>query len=179
MTTNDTTSQITRDTQLQELRGFGAAHDYDVGYLEELLEASPEGYQAFGGAQPLSSFRSVLPLDAHFIARIATMLAEDCSACAQLNLRLAAEAGVERELLERVLQGPEALAPLHRDVFEHAIGVGRGEPTSEDRLARLRDHLGEAGLAELGLTITGSRIFPTLKRALGHLRSCPPLNLEF
>ncbi len=165
--------------ELEHLRSFAAAYQYDTSYLEELLNSTKDGFEAFSAAQPLSSYRSKLPKDAHFIARIATTQGEDCGACAQLNLRMAVEAGVDKALLETYINAPETLSPILQDVHAHASAVARGEASDDGRTARLREHYGDEAFAELALAITGSRIFPSLKRALGTTTACAVLNLDF
>ena len=93
------------------LREFGAKYRYDVGYMEQLLGLSPKSYDAFAAAMAMAEYREHLPLDAHFVARISAILADDCGACTQLNLRMAAEAGVDRAVLRQLLDDPDGLPP--------------------------------------------------------------------
>lgn len=162
-----------------ELHAFGQAYDYDVSYLIDLLEASPPTFEAFEPARGMSDYRWALPLDAHFVARVATMLGEDCGPCTQLNLGMALEAGVDRELLRCMLERPEGLAPHLRDVRDHALATARGETSCPDRVERLRARFGAEGFAELALAIVGSRLFPTLKRALGRDGVCQTPTVDF
>lgn len=166
-------------TRRAELQGFGAHFDYDVSYLVRLMDTAPEAYLAFAGAQPLGHRREALTAEAHAVAATAVMLHDDCGACAQLNLRMAVEVGVDRELLQTLLDRPEALpAPLH-DVFEHARQVVRGSDSDPERVARLREQLGERGFGELATAIVGARLYPTMKRALGTTTTCRRPTLDF
>jgi alkylhydroperoxidase/carboxymuconolactone decarboxylase family protein YurZ len=151
---------------LAALQEFKATYDYDTAYLRELAEDSPGAYDAFAQAEGMSAYRKALPLEAHYIARIATMLVEDCGPCTQLNLRMAVEAGVERSTLDLLLHSPEKLPEPLRDVRDHARAiVGEGDITPE-RIERLRAHYGDEGVAEIAVVVLGSRIYPTLKRAM-------------
>lgn len=163
----------------QQIAAFSAAYDYDASYTAELLDCSPGAYFAFAAAQPLGNYRSVLPLDAHWIAGISTTLAEDCGACAQLGLRMAVEAGVDRALLRQLLEAPSQLPGALADVHAHARAVCEGAPDDHERAERLRAAYGEAGLAELAVCITGSRLYPTLKRALFKNHICKVPTLDF
>ncbi len=157
---------------------FGRAYNYDVRYMQVMLDASQAAFEAFAAAQPLSGFRERLPLDAHFVARISIMQAEDCGACAQLNLRMALEAGVKRALLETLISQPAELPASLQDVREHALGVARGLPPDGERMARLRTTYGADGIAELAVCMVGARIYPTLKRSMGEAQTCQPLTLD-
>jgi len=167
------------DTKRAELLGFGGHFDYDVSYLEQLLDEAPEAYLAFAAAQPLGHRRDGLTQEAHAVACTAVMLHDDCGACAQLNLRMAVEAGVDRGLLQTMLDQPEQLpAPLF-DVFEHARQVVRGSDPDPERVSRLRQQLGAVAFGELAAAITGARLYPTLKRALGTTTTCRRPTLDF
>ena len=166
-------------TRRAELAAFGAHFDYDVRYLERLMDTAPDAYLAFAAAQPLGHRREGLTPDAHAVACTAVMLHDDCGACAQLNLRMAVEAGVDRQLLQTMLDHPEDLpAPLH-DVFEHARQVVRGSDPDPERVGRLREQLGAAAFGELAAAITGARLYPTMKRALGTTTTCRRPTLDF
>src|SRR5262245_39572890 len=167
------------DTIRRDLAGFSAAYDYDASYLASLAEHSLGAYEAFAAAQPLGNYRSVLPLDAHWVAGIATMQSEDCGACTQLSLRRAVQEGVDRELLRKLLEAPEQLEGPLADVRAHARAVCAGESDDHERAARLRAAYGETGLAELAVRITGCRLYPTLKRALFRNDVCRKPTLEF
>lgn len=161
------------------LREFGATHAYDTGYLEQLLELSPAAYGAFAAAMGMAEHRVHLPVDAHFVACISALLADDCGACTQLNLRMAVAAGVDRKILRQLLDDPSRLPPVLRLVHEHATQVVHGGNADAARTARLRAALGDEAFGELAVNILGCRIYPALRRALGAEVSCPPPNLDF
>ncbi len=172
------TQQSTQETRAG-LQAFGAYYEYDVDYLLGLLEDSEPAMAGFAAAMPLSKYRDALPLEAHFVARITTMQVDDCGACAQLNLRMALEAGVDRALLQTLLYAPETLPAPLLAVRTHTQAVCGEGPVPSETVAFLREHYGATALAELATAITGSRIYPTLKRALGQQTSCEILSLEF
>ena len=162
-----------------QISAFSEAYRYDASYLAHLLDAAPGAFQAFAPAQSVSKHRDYLPLDAHFVGRIASARGQDCGPCAQLNLRMAVEAGVRRNVLETLIESPDKLPPPLWDVYEHAFAVTSGAEIDHDRLTRLGEIYGEAGVAELAVCIVGSSIFPTLKRALGREGSCELLQVDF
>lgn len=126
----------------QQIRTFGDTYQYDAGYLLALHDASPGAYAAFAAGMSMSSFRETLPLDAHYVARISAMQADDCGPCAQLNLRMAVEAGVDRALLRTLIEHPDQLSAELQDVREHALAVCRGPEQDDARADRIRAHYG-------------------------------------
>ncbi len=156
----------------QNLREFGAHYDYDVSYLLELLNASEAAFRAFEAAMGMSRVQHDAPTDLLMIAKLAAMNAQDCGPCTLLSVKMAREAGVEERIIRAALKGGEGLSDLQRDVREYAVGVGLNQELPADLLPRLREQLGDAVLAELAVSIVGTRIYPTLKRALGHSESC-------
>ncbi len=177
-TTSDAAASPDRAAIHQQLDAFASAYGYDTSYLHATLDGSRAVYERFVAAQGLSSVRQALPRDAHFIARVATMRGEDCGPCTRLNLKMALEAGVPRELLETALARPEALPGALADVWAHALATVERAPFDGERAARLRAAYGDAGVVELAATITGARIYPTMKRALGYGEVCAPVSLD-
>ncbi|QDU83412.1 hypothetical protein Pla163_05110 [Planctomycetes bacterium Pla163] len=161
------------------LEDFGRRYAYDVGYLEQLLDLSPDAFGAFASSMELSEHRVHLPLDAHYVGLVGALLADDCGQCTQLTLRMAVEAGVERSLLRQVLEDPERLPPDLRLVHAYATQVVGGQNADAATVARLRAALGDEGFAELAVNVLGARIYPGLRRALGAETACAPPTLDF
>ncbi len=161
------------------LHDFGATYGYDTGYMEQLLDQSPSAYATFAAAMGMAEHRVHLPVDAHFVACISALMADDCGACTQLNLRMALEAGVDRALLRQLLEDPSGLPPVLRLVHEHATQVVHGGNADAARVAQLKAAFGDVGFAELAVNILGCRIYPGLRRAMGAEHECPPPTLDF
>ncbi|MEM7305051.1 MAG: hypothetical protein AAF682_00205 [Planctomycetota bacterium] len=161
------------------IQQFSDHYRYDMSYQTELLESAPEAFRVFVNAQGTSGHRRVLPLDAHYVARVAMMQAEDCGDCVQVNLRMAVEAGVERELLDTLLREPDQLAAELRDVRDHAFDVAMQPIPDEARARRLREVYGRDGFAELSVCLAGCRLFTTVKRSLGKASPCEVLDGDF
>ena len=167
-TTIDTTLEPSR----KMLRGFGKHYDYDVGYLEELLDTSPEAFRAFEAAMPMARVKKEAPKEAIFIAKIAAMRAQDCGPCTELSLKMAREAGLEEPVIQGALRGGKGLTDEQREVHDYAVAVALNEELDPELLARLQERLGRAAVAEIAVNIIATKLYPTLKRALGHAQSC-------
>jgi hypothetical protein len=104
---------------------------------------------------------------------------EDCGSCLQLNLKMAVEQGVARELLQTLLDAPEDLPETLQDVRQHTLSVVQGQVVDAECAERIKTALGRAAFAELALCIAGVRIYPTLKRALLKATTCAVPTLDF
>ena len=152
---------------------FERTWSYDASYMRQLLAASPAGFLKFslGAAAP---DRRAAPPEAMVAAGLAGVLAEDCGPCTQIGVDMAAASGVKPEVLRAILAGDEAAmgetaslawrfarASLARD-------MDQADPLRDDIVSRW----GEKGLVALGLTLVSARMYPTLKYALGHGKTC-------
>ena len=169
---NTLTSSDPLAASRQALQEFGRHFDYDVGYLLELADASPEAFRAFEAAMPMSRVQKVAPTETVQIAKIAGMRAQDCGPCTELCLKIAREAGVAEPVIQGALRGGEGLNAEQRDIHDYARAVALNEEMDPELLPRLEARLGKAALAEIAVNLVGMRIYPTLKRALGHAKSC-------
>lgn len=162
------------------LTGFSQHYNYDVTAMEELLEASPGAFHAFfGAAQTLGQFRGVAPKELLAIVKIATVRAEDCGPCLELALKMMAEEGVENPIIQGALHGGKGLSPEYLEVHDYARAVTLNQAMDPDCLPRLRKRWGEDVMAELAVTCLAAGLYPAIKRALGHAKSCslfPALN---
>lgn len=156
----------------QTLRDFGKHFEYDVGYLLELADASPDAFRAFEAAMPMSRVQKAASTEAVHIAKIAAMRAQDCGPCTELALKIAREAGMTEPVIQGALRGGRGLDAAQLDIHDYARAVALNEEPAPDLLPRLRARLGEAALAEIAVNIVAMRLYPTLKRALGHAKSC-------
>ncbi|MEM9190212.1 MAG: hypothetical protein AAGF12_13590 [Myxococcota bacterium] len=161
-----------------EIDAFEAHYHYDSTYIRDLLDASPDTFGAFAAGMKMSSYRDKLPLDAHFVARVAAMMGQDCGACAQLNIHMALEAGVSRAVLAALVDDPATLPDGLREVALHAHTVVANRDIDEGCAEAIRKRYGKNAFAELAVVIAGSQLFPTAKRALLRNRQCAMLRVE-
>ena len=78
------------------LRAAGKRYRYDTSYLEYMLRESPAAAFKFGRLAEATAHREVIPVDAHFAAKITGAMAEDCGPCVQLAIDMALEARMAR-----------------------------------------------------------------------------------
>jgi hypothetical protein len=155
------------------LAAFERAYGYDAGYLRELLEADPGALVRFSKLMGMAQYRKGIPPDAWYAAKLVGTLAEDCGPCTQLVVTMAEREGVPPAVLRAVVGGdttgmPDGVALA----FRFARAVLAHDPEADALREQVVGCWGRRGLVSLGFAITTSRLFPTLKYALGHGQSC-------
>ena len=160
------------DDTTQRIDAFGEHYGYDVTYMHELHEASPEGYALFESVIPMASYRKHLSLDASTVARVTVMQHEDCGPCLQLAIDMAKEAGVASDLLRAALDKNTPMDEPYETLRRYIQNVINNTPIEPETEEKMYSHYGAQGMAELALAIAACRMFPTIKRALGHAKSC-------
>jgi alkylhydroperoxidase family enzyme len=160
------------------IRGFERRYDYDATYMHEILDASLPAFLKLLLAQAMNAHRDAVPMDALFAARIAAVRFEDCGPCAQLVVNMAREAGVAPATLRAmVARDSTALTNDARLGLALADAVLAHAPCDDVR-DEIRRRWGEAGLITLAYAIAATRIYPTMKRALGHAHTCERLRVD-
>lgn len=158
---------------LRYLDRFEKTWNYDPSYLRLVARTRPTSAVKFllGAA---AADRSAVPSEAYAAAGLAGTLAEDCGPCVQIGVDMASAGGVDPAILRAILAGDEAAmgetaalawrfarASLARD-------LAAADPLRDEILRRW----GEKGLVALSLALTASRMYPTLKYALGYGKAC-------
>jgi alkylhydroperoxidase family enzyme len=147
-----------------------------IDYAREMLEDSPGLLLRFFTGVSLLARRRKAPLDSGHVAGLVATRHEDCGVCVQIAVNLARKDGVPAEVLRAVLDGaPERLPEALAEAYGFAAGIcandGSEGPWREKLLAR---H-GHEALTELSLVVAAGRVFPTVKRGMGHAVSCSVL----
>ena len=148
-------------------------------YLRHMYQHAPNSFWKFEKLMPAAQHRDKLPAAPYHVARLVATRHEDCGPCVQVCVNLAKEDGVEPAILQAALAGKvEDLPESLQDVYRFAESVVTADGEDVPYRERLRKVFGEEGLVELALAIATCRVFPTLKRALGHAQSCSVVRAE-
>lgn len=142
-------------------------------FVREMYDAAPGGFWRFGFFMPMSRYRKVVPAEAFAVAKIAAVHAEDCGPCLQTAVNLATADGVSPQIIRAAVT--RSLADMDertRTAFEFAEAVVARDNRSEELRPLIVAWWGKAGTVELALVIAATRVFPTVKRALGHGQAC-------
>jgi hypothetical protein len=146
---------------------------YDASYMRDMIEASPRAGWLFARATAIGQFRRDVPLDAWFAAGITAVRSEDCGPCTQLAVTMAERAGVGAAVLRAVLaDDPDAMP---RDValaWRFTRATLAHDAAADDYREVIVELWGRRALVSLAFAITASRLYPTVKYALGHGQAC-------
>ncbi len=155
------------------LQSFSHRYQYDTTYMEELLEHSPTTFLKFSTLHLLSSHRRNIPVAPWNAARIRATVREDCGPCVQLVCNMALEAGVEPAIIAAVVALDfTALDEETALVVRFTELVMARDPAAYELRVQIRQQWGEAGLISLALTISTTRVYPSMKYVLGHGHAC-------
>jgi hypothetical protein len=154
------------------IRAFGQHYNYDVSYMEALMEASPGAFQAYEAAIQMGQYQKAAPRELLAIVQLATVQVEDCGPCLKLGIDMARESKVPEYIIRGALQGGKGLNPEQLEVYHYARGVAENVDLDPDLLPRLQERWGREALAELAIAIVAARMYPALKRGLGYAKSC-------
>lgn len=150
-------------------RDFG----YDMSYVRDILKIDERAVMLFARVEGLAKYRKGVPRDAWYAAKLSGAVAEDCGPCTQLVTTMAEREGVPPAVLRAILErNPEAMPEDVALAFRFAEAVLAHAPEADALRAQVTARWGIQGLLSLAFAVTAARLFPTLKYALGHGRSC-------
>ena len=158
---------------------FESHYNYDCTYMRKMAKSSPQGFETFVNFLPMGQYKKSLENEDIWIARLSSILCEDCGACAQLNINMAIEAGVKSELVRKVVKSPAELSPKHRLIFEFANAVAKNKDNHSQLQQKISELFNEEQLTELALAIASAKVYPAIKRSLGEFKSCSLYNFNF
>ena len=107
------------------------------------------------------------------MAALGATSAEDCGDCVQIYVNLAIKAGVDKAMVKAALEHRYTDLPTDLKLgFCFGRVVSQNDPMLLEKGAALEARFGRKALVDLSLVIALARFYPTVKRALGHSRSC-------
>lgn len=160
------------------LARFAQQYQYDVGYMQHMLDVAPAAFSKFTPLSRLAAHRQTVPAEAAAAAKIRGALAEDCGPCVQLAIDVAREAGVDTDQITAIVQGDvSAMNETTALGFHFAVAVLEQAADVTARREAVRARWGDQGVVELALALQISRVFPMLKAALGYGESCQRLQV--
>jgi hypothetical protein len=152
---------------------FERTWNYDAGYMRDIIDASPRAAWMFSRAAALGQFRRDVPIEPWFAAGITAVRHEDCGPCTQLGVAMAERAGVSPAVLRAVLSdNPGAMPPDVRLVWNFTRATLARDAAADEYREEIVKRWGRRALISLAFAITASRIYPTVKYALGHGKAC-------
>jgi hypothetical protein len=155
------------------LNRFERTWGYDATYMREVLAANPGSFMKFAFGTRAADFRAA-PATALVAAQLAGVLAEDCGPCTQLGVDMATAGGVDPAILRAILAGDEAaMGETAALAWRFArASLARDMETCDPLRDEIVRRWGQKALVAIGLSLVASRMYPTLKYALGHGKTC-------
>ncbi|WP_200881876.1 hypothetical protein [Nitrincola sp. A-D6] len=148
-------------------------YDYDVGYMQDILQADVGAFLKFMGFQTMSSHSGHVPPGPLCAARIRAIIWDDCGPCTQLVVNMALEANVSPDIVSAIID--RDLNKLPKDialVVQFTESVLAHNPEADDLREEILALWGKKGLITLSFCISSSRVYPALKYALGYGKTC-------
>jgi hypothetical protein len=162
----------------RRLDAFERNTGYDVTYVREMLDADVKAVMALFKVQGLARYRKDVPREPWYAAALVGVLAEDCGPCAQLGITMAEREGVNPDTLRAIVAGD--LRAMPDDVvvaYRFAKASLAHNPAADELRSEVVERWGQRGLISLSFALASSRIYPTVKYALGHGKSCTRLTV--
>lgn len=158
---------------------FEKHYDYDCNYMRKMADASPKAFKTFVNFLPMGQVGSSLKPEVLWAAKIASMLTEDCGACVQLNIKMALEAGIDSKLVKTIVKSPSHLPDELKNIYDFAKAVASNTHEHSELQQQIEEYYTPEQVTELALSIASTKIYPTIKRALGDFQSCSLFEFEF
>lgn len=156
-----------------QIEKFERSWNYDMAYARELLDIDTRALLLFNRVMPLAQYRRDIPVDAWFAAKIVGSLSEDCGPCTQLVVMMAERAGVAAETLRAVVaREPGRLPPDAQLAYRFAVATLAHSAEADPLREEIVHRWGRRALVSLSFALVAARMFPTLKYALGHGKTC-------
>jgi len=152
-------------------------------YLRDVAVESKAAFFKFLLMMPMVNHRRKAPKAAWHAARLVATRQEDCGPCVQIVIDMAIADGVPATLLQDVWHGrleklPEEVALAVRLASAVVSADEEERERAAARSAEVAAQLGRGALVDLAYAISPARVFPALKRSLGHARSCSLVDLR-
>jgi hypothetical protein len=152
---------------------FERQWNYDAGYVHELIDTDPRAAWMFQRATWLGKYRKDVPLDALFAAAITAVRDEDCGPCTQLGVQMAERAGVDPNVIRAVLtEAPVMMPPDVALAWRFTRATLEHDPAADQYRDEIVKRWGPRAVVSLAFAILASRMYPTVKYAMGHGKAC-------
>jgi hypothetical protein len=90
----------------RQIAAFERRWNYDAVYIREVIDADPRAFVVFSKVIGIGNYRKGVPIAAHYAAKVAPVMAEDCGPCTQLAVDMAQRTVARQPLLR--WRGPSA-----------------------------------------------------------------------
>jgi hypothetical protein len=155
------------------IAAFERKWDYDASYVHELIDTDPGAAWKFSRAAAIGAYRKDVPLAAWTAAAITAVRSEDCGPCTQLGVSMAEKSGVDPKVLRAILN--EDVTAMPDDValaWRFTRATLDHDPVADEYRGEIERRWGKRAVVSLAFAMVASRIYPTVKYAMGHGQTC-------
>jgi hypothetical protein len=160
------------------IQGYEKQFGYDATYLHEVLDASIVAFIKFMLFQTMANHRDGVSTEAWYAAKLAGALSEDCGPCSQLVVDMALKDGVPQQVIAALLRGDMDKAGEDASLgFRYGQAVANRDPSIAALVESVKKRFNERGLVALDFVASSARVYPCLKRGMGHGMACVRLTV--
>lgn len=157
----------------RRLAAFERAFDYDASYMYDILDADVRAAMAFNKFQAMAQYRRDVPGEAMMAAGIVSTMYEDCGPCTQLGVTMAEREGIDPRQIRAVATGDErAMSETTRLGYRFAKATLAHAPEADELRDEIVRRWGKRAAVSLAFIVAAGRVYPTVKYALGHGKTC-------
>ena len=148
-------------------------------YQRDMAVASPGSALRLQEIGRLIRENQSVPESVAMMAALGAVMAEDCGDCVQIYVNLALKAGVDKTIVKAALENHLSEMPADLKLgFCFGRVVSENDPMLLEKGAAVEARFGRKALVDLAMAVALARFYPTVKRALGHSRSCSAIAIE-
>jgi hypothetical protein len=160
-----------------QIRKFGRAFRYDVTYMHEIADVSPGAAISLSRLPNFYKYRGPANgLPVWTGALLASTLEGDCGPCAQLVVDMALANGADADALQACAEGRPKDAGAMGLGFRFASAAIAGDIAADDLRREIESEFGRKAALSCAFAAASGRIYPVLKRGLGHGQACHRLD---
>lgn len=158
------------------VRAFGRRYDYDAGYMSDVVDISRAAGLRLSAFPLMSQYRGPKTgRDVWAGALLASTLDGDCGPCAQLVVDMAREAGADAAALRACVEGRAGDAGGAGLGFRFAQAAIAGDLAADELRELIVQRFGPKTMVAASFAAASGRLYPVLKRGLGHGAACSRL----
>jgi hypothetical protein len=155
------------------IKAFERRWNYDASYVHELIDIDPRAAWMFQRAASLGKYRKDVPVEVLAAAAITAVRSEDCGPCTQLGVQMAESAGVDPRVIRAVLTETQLMMPPDVALaWRFTRATLNHDPSADQYRDEIIKRWGPKAVASLAFAILTSRMYPTVKYAMGHGKAC-------
>lgn len=155
------------------IRAFERQWNYDAAYVHEMIDADPRAAWMFQRATGLGKYRKDVPIEALAAAAITAVKNEDCGPCTQLGVQMFERAGVDPKVLRAILTETPSQMPGHVALaWRFTRATLDRDPQADEYRDEITRLWGPRAVISLAFAMVTSRMYPTVKYAMGHGKAC-------